>query len=152
VVVALELEAQGKAQGESAFHLKYSDPSAECVVESFVAGDIAVMAHYNPWEKGLSTLQYRFDVDRPTGKTQVLVLYSGTASLVYGGGYVLHVSEERDGVISWYAMYRDTPPYPAIKTLVEQIVNGTAKPLMAVRWPSGAKEGEILTFDSKRLK
>jgi hypothetical protein len=27
-----------------------------------------------------------------------------------------------------------------------------AKPLLAVRWPKGAKEGELVTFDEKRLK
>jgi hypothetical protein len=32
------------------------------------------------------------------------------------------------------------------------IAGGQAKPLMSVRWPSGAKEGEALAFDSKRLK
>jgi hypothetical protein len=49
-------------------------------------------------------------------------------------------------------MYRDTPAYPVIKALVEQVVNGSAKPLMAVRWPKGAKEGEFVAYDSKRLK
>ena len=90
-------------------------------------------------------------MDRPTGKSDVLVLYNGTASLLRGG-YVFHVSEEKDGIISWYAMFGDDPPYPVIKALVEQIVSGTAKPLLAVRWPKGAKEGELVAFDEKRLK
>lgn len=147
MAVAGELESQGEAN----FHLKYAAPTTECLVETFTVSDATVTARYNAWEKGLSTLLYRFSVDRPTGKSDVLVLYNGTASLLKGG-YVFHVSEEKDGIISWYAMFGDDPPYPVIKALVEQIVSGTAKPLLAVGWPKGAKEGELVAFDEKRLK
>jgi hypothetical protein len=147
MAVAGELESQGEAN----FHLKYATPAAECFIETFAVSDATVTAHYNAWEKGLSTLLYRFSVDRPTGKTEVLVIYSGTASFLKGG-YLFYVSDEKDGVISWYAMFGDDPPYSAVKVLVEQIVGGTAKPLLAVRWPKGAKEGELVAFDDKRLK
>jgi hypothetical protein len=147
MAVAGELESQGEAN----FHLKYAAPAAECVVETFATSDATVTARYNPWEKGLSTLHYRFVVDRPAGRNEVLVIYSGTASLLKGG-YVFHVSEEKDGVISWYAMFGDDPLYASVRALVEQIVGGTAKPLLAVRWPKGAKEGELVAFDDKRLK
>src|ERR1700722_3880463 len=147
MAVAGELESQGEAN----FHLHYAAPAAECVLETFTVSDATVTARYNPWEKGLSTLHYRFFVNRPTGKSDVLVLYSGTASFLKGG-YIFHVSEEKDGVISWYAMFGDDPPYQAVRALVEQIVGGTAKPLLAVRWPKGAKEGELVAFDDKRLR
>ncbi len=147
MAVAGELESQGEAN----FHLKYAAPAAECVVETFAVSDATVTARYNAWEKGLSTLLYRFSVDRPSGETEVLVIYSGTASFLKGG-YIFHVSDEKDGVISWYAMFGDEPPYFAVKALVEQIIGGTAKPLLAVRWPKGAKEGELVAFDDKRLK
>jgi hypothetical protein len=147
MAVAGELESQGEAN----FHLKYATPAAECVVETFPVSDATVTSRYNVWEKGFSTLLYRFSVDRPTGKTEVLVIYSGTASFLKGG-YVFHVSDEKDGIISWYAMFGDDPPYPVVKALVEQIVGGTAKPLLAVRWPTGAKGGELVAFDDKRLK
>ncbi|MGO9931717.1 MAG: hypothetical protein ACLPV8_07880 [Steroidobacteraceae bacterium] len=120
-------------------------------METFAVSDATVTARYNAWEKGLSTLLYRFSVDRPSGETEVLVIYSGTASFLKGG-YIFHVSDEKDGVISWYAMFGDEPPYFAVKALVEQIIGGTAKPLLAVRWPKGAKEGELVAFDDKRLK
>lgn len=84
-----------EAQGEADFHLKYSSPARECLVESFTASDATIVATYNPLEKGDSTLNYRFKVDRPTDDTEILVLYSGMAGLVSGGGYVVHVSEER---------------------------------------------------------
>ncbi|MFL6602845.1 MAG: hypothetical protein ACJ8R9_16155 [Steroidobacteraceae bacterium] len=149
MVVAGELEAQG----EAAFHLKYDAPSADCALETFTVGDTVATVHYNPWEKGPSTLHYRIELANPKGNTEVLVLYSGTSALVaHGGGYVFHVSEERDGVISWYAMFRDEPAYSAVKALVEQIANGSTKPLMAVRWPTGAKEAQVVAFDNKRLK
>jgi hypothetical protein len=147
MAVAGELESQGEAN----FHLHYAAPAAECVLESFAVSEATVTARYNPWEKGLSTLHYRFLVDRPTGKSEVLVLYSGAASFLKGG-YIFHVSEEKDGVISWYAMFGEEPAYPAVKALVEQIVSGAAKPLLAVRWPKGAKEGELVAFDDKRLR
>ena len=148
MLVVNELEAQGEAY----FHLKYADPKAECVIEVFERSDAKVTATYNAFEKGPSTLNYRFAIDRPGGETNVLVLYSGTASLVGGGGYLFHVSEEKNGVIAWYAMFRDPPAYPIVKVLVERILDGTAKPLLAVRWPKGAKEAEVMAFDAKRLK
>ena len=141
-----------ESQGESDFHLKYSPPARECLVESFAVTDASIIATYNSLEKGDSTLNYRFKVDRPTDDSEILVLYSGMAGLVSGGGYVLHVSEERQGVISWYAMFKEEPPYSAVKELVTAIAQGSAAPLMAVRWPTGAKEGEIVAYDSKRLK
>jgi hypothetical protein len=148
MTVAADLESQGEAD----FHLKYDQPTAECLVESFAVSDARVTARYSPWEKGLSTLTYRFLVQRPTGSSEVLVVYSGMASFVSGGGYVFHVSEERDGVVSWYAMYRDDPAYTAVRSLVQDIVAGTAKPLLAVRWPKGAKKAEVVVYDTKRLK
>jgi hypothetical protein len=148
MLVAHELEEQG----ESAFYLQYSSPAAECLVETFKLADATVTVSYNPFEKGLSTLVYRATVERPSAKSEVLVLYSGTAGFVSGGDYVFHVLEEKDGIVSWYAMYRDPPTYPVVKVLIEQLVKGDAKPLLAVRWPKGAKEAEIVAFDSKRLK
>lgn len=148
MVVAGELEAQG----ESRFHLEFSPPSSECQVELFDVADAKVTAIASSFQKGSSTVLYRFALVRPTGKSEVLVLYSGTAALVAGKGDVFHVSEDRDGVISWYAMFRDTPSYPVVKELVQRIIDGGAKPLLAVRWPAGAKEGEMVAYDSKRLK
>ena len=109
MTIAKEVESQG----ESDFHVKFDEPTAECLVESFSITDVRLIARYNPWEKGTSTLLYRFSVERPTGASEVLVIYSGMASFLAGGGYVFHVSEEKGGVISWYAMYRDNPAYPA---------------------------------------
>jgi hypothetical protein len=148
MVVAGELEAQG----ESRFHLEFSPPSSECQAELFDVADAKVTAIASSFQKGSSTVLYRFALVRPTGKSEVLVLYSGTAALVAGKGDVFHVSEDRDGVISWYEMFRDTPSYPVVKELVQRIIDGGAKPLLAVRWPAGAKEGEMVAYDSKRLK
>jgi len=148
MVVANELETQG----EAAFHLHYDAPSAECMLETFAVGDVVAKVHYNPWEKGTSTLHYRIELARPHGNTEVLVLHSGISAMASGGGYMFHVSEERDGVISWYAMFRNVPAYSEVKTLVEQIANGSATPLLAVRWPAGAKEAEVIAYDSQRLK
>ena len=148
VLVANELESQGEAK----FHLEYSAPSTECVLESFDVKDVKVTATYNAPEKGLSTLSYRFKIQRPGVTTEVLVLSSGMAAIFAGAGPVFHLSEERGGAISWYAMYKREPPYQAVRALVEQIITGEAKPLMAVRWPPGAKEAELLAYDTKRLK
>jgi len=148
LIIADDLEKQG----EAAFHLKYEVKTPECLVEAFVIGDTKAAAFYTPFTKGLSTLEYRVKLDRPTGATDVLVIYSGLASLMGEHGLVFHVSEERDGIISWYAMFKDEPTYPAVRELVGKIATGEAKPLLAVRWPPGANEGEVVTFDSKRLK
>lgn len=146
--IATELERQG----ESEFHLKYDAPQTECVVETFSVGDVAVTATYQPWSRGASTLLYRFRVSRPEGPSEVLVLYNGTASALLDDKPVFHVSEERGGVISWYAMFKEEPTFAAAKAIVQAIVGGQASPLMAVRWPAGAREGEVVTFDSKRLR
>ena len=148
MMVAAELEAQGEAR----FHLEFAPPASECQVESFDVADAKIVGIASPIQKGPSTVLYRFIVERPTGKSEVLVIYSGTAAVFAGKGEVVHVSEERDGVVSWYAMFRDVPAYPPVKELVKRIVGGDAKPLLAVRWPAGAKEGEMVAYDSKRLK
>ena len=148
MVVALELEAQGEAK----FRLDHEPPTSECQLETFDVGEAKVVAIASPPAKGISTVLYRFVVERTDGKSEVLVLNSGTAALVAGKGEVFHVSEQRGGVISWYAMFKEAPAYPPVKELVSQIVSGGATPLMAVRWPAGAKEGEMVVYDTKRLK
>lgn len=148
MLVATELEKQGGAD----FHLKYAKPAILCVADTFQAGGTTVTAAYSPWQKGLSTLLYRLTFARADGPGEILVLYSGTASLLAGGGLMFHVSEERQGVISWYAMFREEPSLADVKALAERIVQHRAKPLLAVRWPAGAKEGEIVAADGDRLQ
>lgn len=149
MAIAQELQAQGEAD----FHLKYARPAALCLVETFSVGDTLIAAEASPAVKSLSTLLYRFHVAGPGGRSEVLVLYSGMAALAAGGGdLVFHVSEERDGVISWYAMYGNEPGYEHVRPLVERIVSGRARPLMAVTWPKGAKEAGIVELDRARLK
>ena len=65
---------------------------------------------------------------------------------------VYYVVEERQGRISFYAMFRDQPTYAALKPIAVSIIDGSAKPLALVHWPPGEKESVIDTFDTKRLK
>lgn len=81
----------------------------------------------------------------------MLVLYSGTVGIV-ARGQAFHVSETRGGVVSFYAMFKEQPTYQAAKELAASIFSGSIKPLLAVRWPEGAKEGEVVAFDSSKLK
>lgn len=147
LTVAMPLEKQGEAN----FHLKYATPASACLAETFQVAGASVAAGYTPWVKGASTLVYRFSVTRPDEKSEVLVLYDGLASYI-SGGPVFHVSQERKGVIAWYAMFSEEPALADLKPLVEQIVRGEAKPLMAVTWPKGAKESAVIAFDADRLK
>jgi hypothetical protein len=140
-----------EAQGESNFRLQYDNPEAECLVETFEVGSFKVSGVFNPWKKGLQTLYYRFVADGQPARREILVLYNGSCGML-NGGYCFHVSEQRDGIVSWYAMFRDEPPYAPMKEIVGSILNGTAKPLLAVRWPEGAKQGEVVAYDSDRLK
>ena len=148
MIVAKLLESQGEAN----FHLQYAKPASHCIVETFSIGEASVAAGYSPWVKGLSTLLYRFTVSRLNERSEILVLYDGMAAVMAGGGLMFHVSEERHGVVSWYGMFAEEPAYPDVKTLVDRIVQGDAKPLLAVTWPKGAKEGEVVAYDTKRLK
>jgi hypothetical protein len=147
MVVAGELEAQG----EKDFRLKYDSPEAECLVEYFIVADATVNGVYSPWEKGSQTLLYRFVMASPDESREVLVLYSGTAGLVTRG-HAFHVTETRAGTVSFYAMFKEEPTYQASKDLATAIFSASAKPLLAVRWPEGAKEGEVVAFDSAKLK
>ena len=149
MMMATQLEKRGEAN----FHLQYDEPASPCIADKFAVGDASVAVLYSPWQKGASTLLYRLTVTRPSGgSSDILVLYDGMASLLAGGGLMFHVSEERQGVISWYAMFREEPSLADVRTLAEKIVEGDAKPLLAVTWPKGAKEGEIVAVDSSRLK
>lgn len=146
MVVAGELEAQG----EENFRLIYEPPTAECLVERIVLSGHKLAATYNPREKGAQTLLYRFVAE--DNSREVLVLYSGMVGLVAKGGHGFHVSETRGGIVSFYAMFKEQPTYEAAKTIAADILSGSAKPLLAVRWPEGAKEGEVVAFDDARLK
>lgn len=147
MVVAAELEAQG----EKDFRLKYDPPASECLVERFTLANGTASAIYSPWAKGTQTLLYRFVTETPEESREVLVLYSGTVGLVTKG-QAFHVTETRAGIVSFYAMFKEEPTYQAAKELATAIISASAKPLLAVRWPEGAKEGEIVAFDSSRLK
>jgi len=147
-MVAGELQAQVTPS----HHLSYRPPAQECVLETLTLGEATAVVHYNPLEKGSSTLLYRIELTRPGGsRSEVLVLYSGIASFV-SGQPLFHVSEERDGLIAWYAMYSSEPSYAVIVELLRQIASGSARPLMSVRWPPGAKKPQIVSFDRQRLK
>lgn len=147
MAVAGEVEAQG----EKDFRLKYDSPDTECLVERFSLAGATVSAIYSPWKKGTQTLLYRFVMEILEGPREVLVLYSGTAGLA-AKGQAFHVTESRAGVVSFYAMFKEEPTYQATKELAMSIFSASAKPLLAVRWPEGAKEGEVVAFDSSRLK
>jgi hypothetical protein len=147
MVVAGKLEAQG----EKNFRLEYDPPAAECLVERFDVAGREVSAIHNPWEKGIQTLLYRFLAETPEGTREVLVLYNGTVGLV-AKGQAFHVTETRAGVVSFYAMFKEQPTYQAAKELPASIFSASAKPLLAVRWPEGAKEGEVVAFDGSKLK
>ncbi len=142
-----------ESQGEADFRLKYAAPQAECALDAFVVGDAEVAVSYNPWVKGPSTLVYRWRVLRAGQRSELLLLYHGLAGALGGTGPLFLLSETRaDGVIAWYAMYGHEPGPAELRAQVQSIVAGRAEPLLAVRWPAGAKEGEILAYDAVRLK
>lgn len=147
MVAVTELESQG----EKNFRLEYDPPAAECLVERFDVAGREVSAIYNPWEKGLQTLLYRFVARTPEGPREVLVLYSGPVGFVMKG-QVFHVTETLGGVISFYAMFKEQPTYQAAKDIAAAIFSGSAKPLLAVRWPEGGKEPMIVAYDGDKLK
>jgi len=140
-----------EGKGEAHFHPEYAPPASQCVFEKFDVAGSAVQAIYSPLEKGPNpTLLWHFQVSGADAR-ELLVLYDGTAA-VMAKKEVFYVVEERKGTISYYAMFRDQPTYAALKPIAVSIVDGSAQPLAAVRWPPGAKEPVIDAFDSKRLK
>jgi len=148
MVTLLVLEKQGEAE----FRPKYAAPASACLLEKFDVAGTAVNAIYTPFEKGDHTLNYRFTAGTAEEAREILVVYDGNASLTYKKGDVFQVVEKRRADISFYAMFRDQPTYAALKPIVTSIIDGSAKPLVTVRWPPGAKEPVIDAFDTKRLK
>lgn len=142
----LVLESKGEAQ----FHPTYAPPASQCLFEKFDIAGTSVEAVYSPYEKGESTLHWRFTTAGAEPRT-VLVIYDGMASFM-AKKELTFVIEERQGKIAYYAVFRDQPTYAALKPLVTGIIDGTAQPLAAVRWPPGEKEPVIEAYDSKRLK
>jgi hypothetical protein len=146
------IAGEAQAQGEANFGVQYAKPASICEVERFEVGDAKLVAEYSPWEKGDSTLLYKFSVSRPGGSsTEVLVVYDGVASLL-ADGLVFHMAEQKAGEISWYAMFREVPGYAQVKGLVQDVVRGKAQPLFTGVWPAGAKEPKVTVIDTDRLK
>jgi len=148
MVTLLILEKQGEAE----FRPKYAAPASSCLLEKFDVAGTSVNAIYTPFEKGAHTLLYRFTAQSAEEAREILVVYDGDASLTYKKGDVFQVVEKRKGNISYYEMFRDQPTYTVVKPIVTSIIDGSAKPLVTVRWPPGAKEPVIDAFDTKRLK
>jgi len=149
VMMPILLMLEGK--GEAAFHPAYLPPASQCVFEKFEVAGSTVQAIYAPLKKDPApTLHWRFLVSGAEPR-EILVLYDGTAAAMAEKD-VYYVVEERQGNISWYAMFRDQPAYAALKPLAVSIIDGSAKPLALVRWPAGEKEPVIDTYDMKRLK
>jgi hypothetical protein len=145
--VLLMLEGKGEAH----FHPEYAPPASQCVFEKFEVAGAAVQAIYSPLEKDPQpTLHWRFQLSGAEAR-ELLVFYDGAAAFMAKKD-VFYVVEERKGVISYYAMFRDQPTYAALKPIAVSIFDGSAQPLAAVRWPPGEKEPVIDAFDSKRLK
>jgi hypothetical protein len=148
MIVAAELQDQG----EKDFKLQYDPPAGECVIERLNLSGLDVYAIYNPWEKGTQTLLYRFVAGPSQDSREVLVLYNGMVGMAAKGGYGFHLSETRNGVVSFYAMFKEEPTYQAVKEIAADIFAGSAKPLLALDWPEGEKEAKFVAFDSSRLK
>jgi hypothetical protein len=148
MVTLLILEKQGEAE----FRPKYAAPASACLLEKFDVAGTSVNALYTPFEKGEHTLHYRFTAQSGEEAREILVVYDGDASLTYKKGDVFQVVENRKGDISCYEMFRDQPTYGVVKAIFTSIIDGSAKPLVTVRWPPGAKEPVIDAFDTKRLK
>jgi hypothetical protein len=138
-------------QGEANFKPDYTTPASQCVFDRFEVAGAPVVATYTPFEKGDTTLHFRFTTGDGDAARDIIVVYDGMASLM-AKKTVFFVVEKRAGVVSYYEMYREQPSYAALKPLVSAIVDGSAQPLAQVRWPAGAKEPVIDKFDSKRLK
>ena len=145
--VLLMLEAKGEAR----FHVTYVRPASQCVFDKFDVAGSPVQAIHAPLEKASDpTLHWRFLVSGAEPR-EILVLYDGTAAAMAEKN-VFYVVEERQGRISYYAMFRDQPTYAALKPMAVSIIDGSAKPLALVHWPPGEKESVIDAFDTKRLK
>ena len=141
-----------EAQGEANFHPQYVPPASQCVFEKFEVAGSMVQAIHSPFEKGESTLHWRFSAGGAEPR-ELLVIYDGLASfMAKKDSLVFFVVEERKGNISYYAMFRDQPTYAALKPIAISILDGSAKPLATVRWPPGEKEAVIEAYDGKRLK
>lgn len=140
-----------EGKGEAHFHLETPPPASQCVFEKFEVAGALVEAIVSPFDKSPgTTLHWRFHVGGADAR-DILVMYDGTAS-VMADKEMFFVAEEREGSISYYAMFRDQPTYAALKPLVTSILDGSAPPLATVRWPAGAKEPVIDAYDAKRLK
>jgi hypothetical protein len=139
-----------QSKGEEKFHPSYAPPASQCLFATFDVSGINVDAVFSPYEKGEATLNWRFTTGGADPRT-VFVIHDGMASLM-AKKEVSFVIEERHGKIAYYAMFREQPSFAVLKPLVAGILDGSAQPLAAVRWPAGAKEPVIDAYDTKRLK
>lgn len=148
----LILAATQESGGRSNFRLTYEEPLSECIIDTFELPETTVMAVYSPWQKGPQTIHYRFVADGEVNQREVLVLYSGIVGLVMNGGEYFYVAEQRDGVIAYYAMFKERPTYEAAKEVVTGVLNDKLAPLLATDWPEGSPESQAISFDAERLK
>lgn len=137
-----------EAQGEQDFKPHYTVPQPPCTVETFSAGEHAVTSSYVPWAKDEQTLLFQFTAKAGDETREIVVLYSGLASLM-DKDTRFYAVEHRGTQNAIYGMYRDEPGYDAMKDLATHILSGEAMPTMLVNWPPGAKEPTLVGMDKK---
>lgn len=151
VLITSLLGLQGR--GEASFHPVFGDDAETCLEKSLdLAGTPVAVRRYSPestpGETGMVPL-VRFSA----GTVQRdIVLYSDPLTSLVAEFDVSFLVEDREGSISYYAIYRGRPSSHEVQDMVQAILDGSAKPLATVRWPTGAPEPLIDAIDSKRLK
>jgi len=149
--VLLQVSGMLENQGPTSFDVAYEAPKSACEVESFDNAGSQVSIVRSPWKKGDATLLYRIVVKSPAEQREFLVVYDGIVSNVAKED-CFHVSEKRNGMVSWYAVFKDQPTYAAVKALVVGILTDDAKPLLAVKWSADSKDLQQVVYDHSRLK
>lgn len=147
--LAMELEARG----EAAFHLAPMLAQAECEFGRDGEGGASRIVSYSPLVRGKHLLDrhaliYRVRQQGDGAARELVIGFSALASILYLKGQdTYYAAEERDGRISWYAVYDSEPSGTQVRTLAEAVFSGMLKPKLALHWPKGAREAEAVEMN-----
>ena len=141
------LVSQLEIQDKESLKLRYEVPETICEKDVIETNAGRARVFYSPFETDLESLLYRVIIEDVPEPREIVVLNSAIVSAVRNRGNHFYIAESRGMRTNFYAMYRDQPPYDAIRPLLVEILNGKATTLIAVEWPKGSAEAVIVEID-----
>jgi hypothetical protein len=146
----MSLVLNQEKNGKRGFRLQFEKVKKPVTESQLQLAGYEITSQKYSFNVGEQTLLFRFNAKKEKEKRTILVLYSGTLSVLAGtDNYYFYVAEEYQKSIRYYAMFNSEPSFESVSKIVESALNNPDGALVATRW--AGKESEVFIYDNNRL-